>query len=69
MDTDLGRRVHGSRTLLANPFHSFGVFPFMENRDWERNAAVVRHLRELRERLRALEAGQRGTAPDNKDPT
>jgi UDP-3-O-[3-hydroxymyristoyl] glucosamine N-acyltransferase len=57
-----------SRSITQPGFYS-GVFPFMENRDWERNAAVVRHLRELRERLRTLEAGQRGTVPDNKDPT
>ena len=56
-----------SRSINAPGFYS-GVFPFMANRDWERNAAVVRHLRELRERLRALE-GRRGSAPDNEDPT
>jgi len=43
-----------------------GLFPFMTNREWERNAAVARHLRELRERLRALE-NRLGSAPNNKD--
>lgn len=56
-----------SRSIAQPGFYS-GVFPFMENRDWERNAAVVRHLRELRERVRALE-GLRSNPRDNKDPT
>ncbi len=33
-----------------------GIFPFMSNRDWERSAVLLRHLDELRERVRALEA-------------
>lgn len=45
-----------SRSIATPGFYS-GVFPFMPNRDWERNAALVRHLRELRDRLRRLEAG------------
>ncbi|HXF46054.1 MAG TPA: UDP-3-O-(3-hydroxymyristoyl)glucosamine N-acyltransferase [Burkholderiaceae bacterium] len=44
-----------SRSITEPGFYS-GVFPFMPNREWERNAALVRHLRELRERIRALEA-------------
>ena len=36
-----------------------GIFPFMLNRDWERNAALLRHLDELRERIRRLEASVR----------
>ena len=44
-----------SRSINEPGFYS-GVFPFMPNREWERNAALVRHLRELRERLRRLEA-------------
>ncbi len=54
-----------SRSINEPGFYS-GVFPFMENRDWERNAAVVRHLRELRERLRALES-RVPPAQDHKD--
>jgi UDP-3-O-[3-hydroxymyristoyl] glucosamine N-acyltransferase len=54
-----------SRSINEPGFYS-GVFPFMTNRDWERNAAIVRHLRELRERLRALE-NRLGSEPDNKD--
>jgi UDP-3-O-[3-hydroxymyristoyl] glucosamine N-acyltransferase len=36
-----------------------GIYPFMRNREWERNAAVLRHLDELRERIRRLEASVR----------
>jgi UDP-3-O-[3-hydroxymyristoyl] glucosamine N-acyltransferase len=36
-----------------------GIYPFMLNRDWERSAAVLRHLDELRERIRRLEASVR----------
>src|SRR6266403_1364432 len=32
-----------------------GMFPFDENASWARNTALVRHLAELAERLRALE--------------
>ncbi|MFN9573758.1 MAG: UDP-3-O-(3-hydroxymyristoyl)glucosamine N-acyltransferase [Betaproteobacteria bacterium] len=50
-----------SRSIKAAGFYS-GVFPFMPNRDWERNAALVRHLDELRARLRSLEAAARSTS-------
>lgn len=32
-----------------------GVFPPMLHRDWERNASLIRHLSDLRKRIRALE--------------
>jgi UDP-3-O-[3-hydroxymyristoyl] glucosamine N-acyltransferase len=44
-----------SRTI-AEPGHYTGFFPLMRHRDWERNAAALRHLQELRSRVRALEA-------------
>lgn len=44
-----------SRTISEPGFYT-GVFPLMRNRDWERNAALLRHLTDLRERVRALEA-------------
>jgi UDP-3-O-[3-hydroxymyristoyl] glucosamine N-acyltransferase len=44
-----------SRTIGSAGFYT-GFFPLMTNRDWERNAAVLRHLDELRERVRRLEA-------------
>jgi UDP-3-O-[3-hydroxymyristoyl] glucosamine N-acyltransferase len=53
-----------SRSLAEADFYS-GVFPIMRNRDWERNAALLRHLVELRERVRRLEKRAGATAPDN----
>ena len=44
---------------IRQPGFYTGIYPFMLNRDWERSAAVVRHLDELRERIRQLEASVR----------
>jgi UDP-3-O-[3-hydroxymyristoyl] glucosamine N-acyltransferase len=44
-----------SRTIATAGYYT-GFFPLMTNRDWERNAAALRHLNELRGRVRALEA-------------
>jgi UDP-3-O-[3-hydroxymyristoyl] glucosamine N-acyltransferase len=52
--TVIGPGTFVSRSLREPDFYS-GVFPMMRNRDWERNAALVRHLVELRERIRRLE--------------
>jgi UDP-3-O-[3-hydroxymyristoyl] glucosamine N-acyltransferase len=50
----------GPGTLVASsltePGHYTGFFPLMKNRDWERAAALIRRLDELRDRIRALEA-------------
>jgi UDP-3-O-[3-hydroxymyristoyl] glucosamine N-acyltransferase len=35
----------------------------MKNRDWERSAAIIRHLDELRRRVRELERGARKDTP------
>jgi UDP-3-O-[3-hydroxymyristoyl] glucosamine N-acyltransferase len=43
-----------SRSILK-PGHYSGYFPFDDNATWEKNAATLRHLYTLRERLRALE--------------
>ena len=43
-----------SRSILV-PGQYSGVFPFEENAAWEKNAATLRQLHKLRERLRALE--------------
>lgn len=43
-----------TRSILQ-PGHYSGVFPFDDNRAWEKNAATLRHLHALRERVRALE--------------
>jgi UDP-3-O-[3-hydroxymyristoyl] glucosamine N-acyltransferase len=44
---------------IRQPGFYTGIYPFMLNRDWERSAAVLRHLDELRERVRQLEASVR----------
>ncbi len=40
---------------IRNPGHYSGIFPFDDNAAWERNAATLRHLHELRDRVRELE--------------
>jgi UDP-3-O-[3-hydroxymyristoyl] glucosamine N-acyltransferase len=40
---------------IAKPGLYSGVFPFDDNAAWEKNAATLRQLHGLRERLRALE--------------
>ena len=51
---------------IREPGFYTGIFPFMRNREWERNAVMLRHLDELRERIRRLEASARAqpTEPD-----
>ena len=43
-----------TRSILK-PGHYSGVFPFDDNAAWEKNAATLRQLHALRDRLRALE--------------
>ncbi len=40
---------------ISKPGQYTGVFPFDDNASWEKNAATLRQLHTLRERLRALE--------------
>ncbi len=40
---------------ISKPGHYTGLFPIDENADWEKNAASLRQLHRLRERLRELE--------------
>jgi len=55
-----------SRSLPQPDFYT-GVFPMMRNRDWERNAALVRHLVEMRDRIRRLERQlSSAQAPQNR---
>jgi len=54
-----------TRDLREAGFYT-GIFPFMSNRQWERSAVLVRHLDELRERVRTLEAHLR-TRPLDPD--
>ena len=43
-----------TRSILK-PGHYSGLFPFDDNASWEKNAATLRQLHKMRERLRALE--------------
>ena len=57
---ELADHVHVSAFTLVSrsirqPGHYSGVFPFDDNASWEKNAATLRQLHALRERLRALE--------------
>jgi UDP-3-O-[3-hydroxymyristoyl] glucosamine N-acyltransferase len=40
---------------IVKPGQYSGVYPFEENASWEKNAATLRQLHGLRDRLRALE--------------
>jgi UDP-3-O-[3-hydroxymyristoyl] glucosamine N-acyltransferase len=54
----------GPGTLVASsigvPGHYTGFFPMMKHRDWEKAAAILRQLDDLRDRIRELEAARRG---------
>jgi UDP-3-O-[3-hydroxymyristoyl] glucosamine N-acyltransferase len=59
----LAEGVHVSAaTLVSRSIHKpglySGVFPFDDNASWEKNAATLRNLHALRERVRALEKQQ-----------
>ena len=49
---------------IATPGHYTGFFPIMKNREWEKAAAIVRQLEDLRRRIRQLEAAGRGDAKE-----
>ena len=51
-----------SRTI-SEPGYYTGFFPLMTHRDWERNAAALRQLQELRSRVRSLESMLRPRGP------
>jgi len=56
-----------TRSVLK-PGHYTGFFPLDDNLTWEKNAATVKHLTQLRERIRALEAQQANpSARDTSD--
>jgi len=50
----IGGATQVSRSISKAGFYS-GSFPFDDNASWEKNAAVVRNLHGLRDRVRALE--------------
>ena len=49
---------------LARPGHYTGMFPIDDNARWEKNAATLKQLHRLRERIKALEARIQTTASD-----
>jgi UDP-3-O-[3-hydroxymyristoyl] glucosamine N-acyltransferase len=40
---------------IRRPGHYTGVFPIDDNAAWEKNAAALKQLHKLRERIKALE--------------
>ncbi len=61
---DLADHVHisGGTVVMQSirkPGVYTGIYPIEDNAAWERNAATLRHLRGLRDRLRALERSER----------
>ena len=58
-----------SKSITKPAFYS-GIFPSMENAAWERAAAVVRQLPDMRRRLRRMEQALAGDAtPDGTGKT
>ena len=51
---------------LTEPGHYTGFFPLMTQSEWERAAAVVRKLPELRNRVRQLESEQKAESKTEK---
>ncbi len=60
--------VVSTMTLISHSVHKAGfysgIFPMMDNAAWEKSAVVVRHLPDLRRRLRALERTVAEALPD-----
>lgn len=60
--------VVSTMTLISHSVHKpgfySGIFPMMDNAAWEKAAVVVRHLPDLRRRLRALERTVAEAIPD-----
>jgi UDP-3-O-[3-hydroxymyristoyl] glucosamine N-acyltransferase len=50
----IGGATQVSRSIVKPGFYS-GSFPFDDNAEWEKNAAVLRNLHRLRDRVKALE--------------
>jgi UDP-3-O-[3-hydroxymyristoyl] glucosamine N-acyltransferase len=69
----LADRVHVSAATVVTrsirtPGQYSGVFPFDDNASWEKNAATLRQLHGLRERLRALERASPPGEPGKNQP-
>jgi UDP-3-O-[3-hydroxymyristoyl] glucosamine N-acyltransferase len=54
---------------IRKPGHYTGVFPIDDNAAWEKNAATLRNLHRLRERVKALEKSMRDNAAADKNDT
>ena len=54
---------------IRQPGHYTGVFPIDDNAAWEKNAATLRNLYRLRERVKALEKSERENAAADKNDT
>jgi UDP-3-O-[3-hydroxymyristoyl] glucosamine N-acyltransferase len=52
---------------IAKPGQYSGLYPFEENAGWEKNAATLRQLHALRDRLRSIEKSLAASAPANPD--
>jgi UDP-3-O-[3-hydroxymyristoyl] glucosamine N-acyltransferase len=53
---------------IRQPGHYSGVFPIDDNAAWEKNAATLRQLHALRERVRALEASAKAAPGTDTTP-
>jgi len=51
-------------TLVPKSIHKAGkytgIFPMIEHQEWSRNASLIRHLKDLRDRIRILENESKG---------
>ncbi|MGK2898898.1 MAG: UDP-3-O-(3-hydroxymyristoyl)glucosamine N-acyltransferase [Burkholderiaceae bacterium] len=54
---------------IRKPGHYTGVFPIDDNASWEKNAATLRNLHRLRERVKALEKSAQDRAAADKNDT
>lgn len=69
----LADRVHVSAATvvtrsISKPGQYTGVFPLEENAKWEKNAATLKQLHALRDRIRALEQALRATHETQEQP-
>jgi UDP-3-O-[3-hydroxymyristoyl] glucosamine N-acyltransferase len=53
---------------IREPGHYTGMFPLDDNASWEKNAASLKQLNRLRERLKAVEQAISNAAPGNEKP-
>jgi UDP-3-O-[3-hydroxymyristoyl] glucosamine N-acyltransferase len=53
---------------IREPGHYTGIFPLDDNGTWEKNAASLKQLNRLRERLKAVEQAISNASPGNEKP-